>query len=259
MLSASQKYWRRIAVALVLVAGLLMPTTTPLAQSGGNPQVIPPNAKSNDDDGEDQDPQVVPPNARPYGLTYAQWSAKFSQWGLALPVQGHPFLGCPDPPDAGQSGPVWFLAGGPAYCALTVPAGKAFFFPLVSAECSSLEDPPFHGDTAKEQRTCAKFWADHIVVASLFCEIDGVPVKHLASYRFVSPQYEFTAPTPWVFGNVGGTGTSVSDGYFLMLHPLSKGVHTIHFGGTIHLSVADGDPFDGDFGFDTTHVLTVGR
>jgi len=242
MLSASQKYWRRIAVALVLVAGLLMPTTTPLAQSGGNPGVI-------------------PPNARPYGSTYEQWSAKWNQWGLELPVEGHPYLGCPEPPDAGQSGPVWFLAGGPAYCALTVPVGKALFFPLVGAECSSLEDPEggFHGDTAAEQRTCAKFWADHIVVASLFCEIDGVPVKHLASYRFVSPQYQFTAPTPWVFGAVGGTGTSVADGYYLMLSPLSKGAHTIHFGGTFHFSVAAGDPFDGDFGIDTTHVLTVGR
>ena len=58
----------RLVAALVLVAGLMMPITTPLAQSGGNPGVI-------------------PPNARPYGLTYGEWSAKGNQWGLALPVE----------------------------------------------------------------------------------------------------------------------------------------------------------------------------
>ena len=240
MIKNSKQYRRSILAALALVLGLAIPGTRPLAQSGGNPGVI-------------------PPNARPYGLTYAQWSAKFDQWGLALPVEGHPFIVCPDPPDAGQSGPVWFLSGAPVGCALTVPAGKALFIPLANAECSSLETPEsgFHGDTAAEQRTCAKFWADHIVVASVFCEIDGVPVNNLARYRFVSPQHEFTAPTPWVFGAVGGLGTSVADGYSLMLSPMSVGLHTLHFGGAFHFSVAEGDPFDADFGIDTTHHLTI--
>lgn len=178
---------------------------------------------------------------------------------LGLPVEGHPFLGCPEPFDTGQSGKVWFLAGGPAECSVKVPAGKALFFPLANADCSSLEDPPFHGDTKKEQRSCAKFWADHIVEASLFCEIDGLPVTNLERYRVVSPQCEFTAPTPWVFGAVGGPGTAVVDGYYLLLRPLSKGDHSIHFGGAFHFSVADGDPFDADFGIDTTHHLTVGH
>jgi hypothetical protein len=149
--------------------------------------------------------------------------------------------------DTGQSGPVWFLAGvfGPAECSGTVPAGKALFFPLADAECSTLEDPPFHGDTEAEQRSCAKLSADQIVAANLFCEIDGVAVTNLESYRVASPQFEFTAPTPWVFGVVGGPGTAVGDGYYLLLRPLSLGEHTIHFGG--------------DFGIDTTFHLTVGH
>ncbi len=249
MFKARKQYSRSIIAALVLVLGLLTPTTTPQAQSGGNPGVI-------------------PPNARPYGMSYAQWSAKFGQWGLALPVEGHPFFVCPEQPDTSQAGPVWFLAGGPTECGalspLMVPTGKSLFFPLVNAECSNLEtgggfaEGGFHGDTAAEQKRCAQLWADHIVVASLFCEVDGVPVQNPARYRFVSPQYAFTAPTPWVFGEVGGAGTSVADGYSLMLAPLSRGAHTIHFGGAFHLSVADGDPFDADFGIDTTHHLTVG-
>jgi len=204
-----------------------------------------------------QTPGVLPPGSIPYGKSYAQWSAQFSKWAFALPVEGHPFLGCPASCDAGQSGPVWFLAGGPSECTCTIPVGKALFFPLANAECSSLEADPFHGDTAEEQRACAAFFADHIVVSSLFCVVDGVPVTNLQNYRFVSPQYTFTAPTPWVFGDTGGTGTSVSDGYSIMLTPLSKGAHTLHFGGAFHFSVAEGDPFDADFAIDTTYHLIV--
>jgi len=232
-------YWRLGAV-IAVVLGLMAPATIRVAQADRNPN-----------------PGVLPLNSKPYGKSYGEWSASSSQWGFKLPVEAHPFLGCPEPPDAGQSGPVWFLAGAPTDCAINVPVGKALFFPLANADCSTLEDPPFHGETAAEQRTCAKFWADHIVQASLFCEIDGVPLTDLANYRVVSPQFDFTAPTPWVFGAVGGQGTAVVDGYSLLLHPLSKGNHTIHFGGAFHFSVADGDPFDNDFAVDTTFHLTV--
>ena len=58
---------------------------------------------------------------------------------------------------------------------------------------------------------------------------------------------------------MGGTGTAVADGYYLMLHPLPVGTHTIHFGGAYHLSVAEGDPFDFDGAADTTYYLTVGQ
>jgi len=230
MLRGREKYLRSIVAMVVVISGLMASATVPFTQAG---------SRSN--------PRVLPLSAKPYGLTYAQWSAKWFQWGLALPVDGHPFIGCPDPFDAGQSGPVWFLAGqfGTVECSFTVPVGKAVFFPLANAECSSLEDPPFHGDTDAEQRACAKSFADQIDPTSLFCEIDGVPVENLARYRFVSPQFSFTAPTPWIFGPVGGTGTSVGDGYYLLLAPLSKGEHTIRFGSA-------------SFGVDSTYHLTVG-
>ena len=182
--------------------------------------------------GGNPNPGVIPPNAR---QTYKNLSAQWWQWALSLPVTGHPFLGCPDPSDTGQSGPVRFLAApfGPTECSLTVPPGKRLFFALVNAECSSLEDPPFHGDTATEQRSCAQGFADSINPADLFCEIDTVPVQNLADFRFLSPQFTFMAPNPWIFGAIGGTGTAVGDGYYLLLAPLPPGSHTLHFGGQI--------------------------
>ena len=202
-------------------------------------------------------PKVIQPGATPYGKSYGEWEAAWNQWAFALPVENHPFTDSPNIDfSAGQSGPVWFLAGaGTTERAATIPSGKALFVALVSAECSSLELDPFHGDTAEQQAACAKFFADHI--HGVFCVIDGHSVNGIQNYRVASPQYTFTAPTPWIFGDVGGTGTSVSDGYWVMLAPLSKGAHTLHFGGTFHFAVAEGDPFDADFGIDETYDLTI--
>jgi hypothetical protein len=82
-------------------------------------------------------------------------------------------------------------------------------------------------------------------------------VTNLSSYRVSSPQFSFNAPTPWLFGDTGGNGTSVSDGYFAMLAPLSIGQHTLRFGGAFHFSTAGGDPFDFDGSIDITYHLTV--
>src|SRR5207247_1045653 len=90
-----------------------------------------------------------------------------------------------------------------------IPLGKALFFALLDAEQSSLEDPSC--TTSSCQGSTATYFADHIV--DLSCEIDGAPVANLNAFRFVNPQITFTAPSPWIFGSTGGTGTSVGDGY----------------------------------------------
>lgn len=205
------------------------------------------------------DGKIVAPNATKYGNDYAGWSAAWWQWNLQLPVDGHPAIDSPDfDINAGQSGDVWFLGApfGVVERTATIPAGKALFIAVMNAECSSLEpeESGFHGDTAKEQRTCAKYWNDHNI--ALFCEIDGVAVKRLESYRVTSPQFTFTAPTPWIFGTTGGTGTAVGDGYYVLVTPLSKGQHTIHFGGILRFTLSE-DGFDRDFPLDMTYHLTI--
>jgi hypothetical protein len=142
----------------------------------------------------------------------------------------------------------------------TIPEGAGVLAGVANTECSSLE-PLFPagtgGQTAAEQRDCANFFANHVVVRSLFCTLDAEPVKNLRAFRFVSSQFKFNAPTPWIFGDTGGAGTAVSDGYFVMLKPPSRGIHTLSCGGSFHFAVAEGDPFDADFGFGNTYRLTV--
>ena len=197
--------------------------------------------------GGNPNPAVVPPDANFHGKSYGEWVAEFWKWALALPVEGHPFLDPESDFGANQSGKVWFWSApdGPLTRTVTMPAGTALFLTVRDVEVSSLEEPPFFGATEEEQREMAEWFADHIV--DVFVEIDGEPVKDVTAYRVQSPQFNFTAPTPWVFGATGGAGTSVGDGYYLMLHPLPVGRHTIHYGGTFHFEAGElgnDEPFD---------------
>jgi hypothetical protein len=212
-------------------------------------------------------PTIVPPDAQFECKTYGEWSAEWWKWVLEFPVQDkqgnqlpHPNFDDPNFDVRNrQSGDVWFLAApvDTVERSATIPHDKALFIGLLNAEASSLEEFPFYGANENEQRHWAKWNADHIVKQSLFFEIDGASLPHITSYRAVSPQFKFKAPTPWIFGATGGKGTSVGAGYYVLLEPLPKGEYTIHYGGQLHYSVAEGDPFDYDATLDMTYHLTV--
>jgi hypothetical protein len=206
-------------------------------------------------------PAVFPPHSHPYGKSYSQWAAEFWKWALALPLEEHPFLPSPSDPDfdfsANQSGKVWFWSApdGPMTRRVSIPAGKAIFLTLRDVETSSLEAPPFFGATEAEQRANSEFFADHI--EDLFCVIDGVPVRNLEDYRFATRQFRFNAPTPWIFGETGGRGTAVGEGYFLMLAPMRRGHHTIHYGGTFRFAAGELADEPLEFAKEITIELTV--
>jgi hypothetical protein len=141
----------------------------------------------------------------------------------------------------------------------TVPAGKWLFFPIINSECSTLEG---NGTTDAELRSCAAFFQDH--AHDVTCQIDGARVKKIGDYRVQSPLFEY-GPLPdnnvlqW-FGldaPAGSTSASVADGIYVMVAPLGKGSHTIHFTGSQTFSTANGDPFDFDFRLDITYHITV--
>jgi len=203
--------------------------------------------------------KVLPPHSHPYGKSFSEWSAKWWQWFLEHPVASHPGVNDPEfDVRSGQKGKVWFLAspaGETIERSVTIPTGKALFIAMPNAEASNLEDPPFFGDTEEAQREAAEWFADHIV--SVSCSVDGKAVRHIERYRVQSPQFCFTAPTPWIFGATGGEGTAVSDGYYVMLAPLSKGSHTVHIEGLFRFSEDAGDPFTADIPMDVTYQINV--
>jgi hypothetical protein len=222
-----QRFWRSVGVVLVVVVGLLVAAMTPVAQAGS---------------------------------TYGEWSARWWQWTLSIPAATNPSLdetgaNCTE----GQIGQVWFLAGslgGTFDRACTVPPGKALFFVILNAafgaavgDCEPTKPGVPCDVTALRAAAAASL--DSVTIEA---SIDGVPLLNLNDYRVQSPVFSVTLPEGNILNISSGTYTPmVSDGYWLMLAPLSAGAHTIHYKG-----IVTGGPFEG-FEIEGTYHLTVGR
>jgi hypothetical protein len=190
-------------------------------------------------------PGVLPPHANAQGNGYSGWSAAWWQWYLSIPTPLHPALDttgefCAE----GQSGKVFFLAANLATTdtiPCTVRTGTSIFLGVANAECSTVEAPPFFGSTEQEMRDCARCWANHIVPSSLAVTVDGQALADPARYRAASPLFTFEYPADNIIGIPGGpaTGQSVSDGYWIYLHPLPAGEHAVSFSGVFDLPAGD--------------------
>ena len=86
---------------------------------------------------ENPNPGVMPPQSHSFGQTYGNWAQDWWNWAVREPIETSPLLD--DTGEFGglnQDGHVWFLAGTlggePVERELTVPAGKALFFPSLT-------------------------------------------------------------------------------------------------------------------------------
>ena len=202
---------------------------------------------------------VVPPASLPGGLSYEQWSAKWGQWALLAPANMSPILDKTGVDCAiNQSGQVWFLAGTSGFNATrscVIPAGRMIFFPVLNQlnDCPCPADPklppfaPGPGQSLEQFLTVgyrpypgARQFLDH--TTQLDAKLDGVAVQGLvlpplnSTYRATSPMFSFTADSSWVGQGfdaciTGSAQPAVSDGYWIMLAPLSPGNHTLRFRG----------------------------
>jgi hypothetical protein len=238
-----QRLWRSVVAVMVVVVGLMVAAMIPVAQA----------------DSSNPNSQVLPIDSSPYGNTYGEWSARWWQWALSIPAATNPVLdetgaNCAE----GQSGPVWFLAGSFFSAtferACTVPPDKALFFPIVNAafgaavfDCEPTQ--PGVPCNITVLRAAAAASMDPVTIEA---SIDGVPVRHLRDFRVQSPVFSVTLPEGNVVEVPSGTyAPMVSDGYWLMLAPLSAGAHTIHFKNKI-----TGGPFAGN-ATEVTYHLTI--
>jgi hypothetical protein len=235
MMKGYRRYWRNVVVVVGVVLGLTVLATIPVVQA-------------------DQKPKVFPLDSSPYGNTYGEWGARWWQWLLSIPDATNPNFDTTGANCAvGQVGPVWFLAGtfDISYTrSCTVPAGKALLFtPLTQINGSGAFDcdPTAPGlCNLNALRALAAAFADN--PNTLEATVDGHALQNLSDFRVQSPVFSTTYPEGAVFGLPSGTFTpNVSDGYWIMLAPLSEGKHTIHFKALSN----------GGFGADVTYNLTV--
>ena len=221
---------RRIVTIIAAVAILLMSASLTLVYAGNG------------------DPGVVPPQSIVYGKSYADWSIAWFKWALSIPYSNNPIF---DTTGAncgvGQSGPMWFLAG--AYFGVksltrdcTIPAGKYVFFPLINVindyPCPDPNFQPSPGQSLEDFLTNGNdiFWGarQYIdAVKTLKVTVDGNRLQNPFDYRATSPMFIFKGdPSLTATFDPCITGTpqhGVSDGYWVMLAPLSAGTHTLFF------------------------------
>jgi hypothetical protein len=139
--------------------------------------------------------------------------------------------------------------GGAVTRQCTIPADKAILMPIINVECDTAADP---SRTEADLRSCAK--ADQDTVIEKEITIDGINVGNLDSYRFQSPLFNVTFPENNIAGVQPQTAEAISDGFWILLEPLSPGSHEIH------VKAALGDPTTvgtTNFALDVRYLLTV--
>jgi len=171
--------------------------------------------------------------------SYQELSAKWWQWAAST-VSGDTGPFGSGEVRCGENQPTdktWFLAGtfsASAARSCDIPAGTQLFLPIINVECSSLESAPFFGATVAARRACVEQDLFSIGPASLKAELDGHDIVSDHNYRpftVESPNFPLVALDGNAAGIPPGRGFSVSRGVWLLLAPLSRGEHTLHFEG----------------------------
>ena len=205
---------------------------------------------------------VAPPDSKPYGKSYGAWGAEWWKWVYSIPAAKNPIQDTTGEfGSLNQSGPVWFLAGTfgtTVERTLTIPSGKGIFFPIFNIfnDYPCPEPPIFEPAPGQSLEAFlaagAAAYIDQATDLAMAVQVDGVELKNLFNYRAASHLVTFTADPSWVTLAPCVTGTpqfGVSDGYWVMLAPLPKGIHTIHISAA---AAATG------FNLDVTYTITVG-
>jgi len=216
-------------------------------------------------------PGVAPPNSTPGDMTYGEWGGAWWSWALGIPAASNPVIDeTGEFGDVDQQGSVWFLAGtfgATAERTLSVPTGKKLFFPIINSVWWAPDDVEFAAMIAEdvlgldpEEFTDKELIELMAVLQVTFdtlqmhCTVDGVEITNLEDYFAVSPPFPIIDTDlldDWEVP-ISQPNCAIAAGYWLMLNPLKKGEHTIHFSAD-----GQGNPVFADFALDVTYHLTV--
>ena len=172
-------------------------------------------------------PGVLSVDSKPFGLTPAEWTAKWWQWLLQIPTKISPAADKTGEHCAvGQPAKdVWFLAqttSGPGERSCTIPPGRTLVLLPATNECSTAENPTLATESALGACAIAGN-----AVNSLMASVDGVQLKNLEHYRVQSPIFTLNLPEGNNPGVPAGPTKAVANAYIIFLKPLSPGSHTV--------------------------------
>ena len=116
----------------------------------------------------------------------------------------------------------------PSSTTCTVKPGTSVFIGEMSAECSTAEAPPFHGDNEAELRACVRNDLSGDVgnfnVHTLVVDGRTVPVTVVET-----PLMTVDLPPDNMLGVPAQQALSVARGWVALLHPLTPGVHQLAY------------------------------
>src|SRR5438046_1433660 len=169
-------------------------------------------------------------------------ATRWWQWALETPASENPLTDTTGQFGAvNQSGRVWFLAGNPSGTTvrtITVPSGKALFFPILNV--FDVEDGIAVGGgrlflVPKPVQVAQEFFSKVIATATgLSREVDGSPVPITTANLDESTPFSLHLPADNILGVLAGVYyPAVDSGYYVLLPPLSAGQHTIHWAGSL--------------------------
>jgi hypothetical protein len=115
----------------------------------------------------------------------------------------------------------------------TVKPGTSVLIGEMSAECSTAEAPPFHGNNEAELRACVSSVllgpVGSFTVHTLVVDGESVPVRLVQT-----PLMTVNIPPDNILGVSAQEAQSVGMGWVALLHPMTPGTHHLEytFGGT---------------------------
>jgi hypothetical protein len=210
------------------------------------------------------------------GLSYGQWGGAWWAWIFSIPYSQNPVsldatvaanADCNLFQDPGSK--VFFLAGNSVgggtnmQRTCIVPADKYLFFPLINLETDNGATASTVAQTNDQLKASLKTFLQAVDTTSLIATLDGNAISDQLSkfkvdptrFSYVVPEndnlYEGLGVNFW-----GKVNPAFNAGYFLMLHPLKPGNHTLSLGGA-NTACQSGLSTPGCFSLEVTYNLTV--
>lgn len=171
------------------------------------------------------------PGDKPYGFSYGEWTIKWWEWALSVPVSVNPVLdNTGQYAHKNQKGPVWFLAGTigdenkVAHRICKIPKERSILFPVINYlrtyEAGLKTDVDLANHVQRD--------IDDIVVNEALLDGREVSIFRVKSepqvfHLMVREENELGIPV--------GTSIAAADGYWVFIKSLNVGEHEIYFHG----------------------------
>lgn len=174
--------------------------------------------------------ELLPPTEPVAQRSQLKWSVLWWKWAASFKEEDSPIADRTGVNCGSKQGEyVWFLAGTygtkRTVRTCTIPAGKHLFFPLINyivtpSAGSSVRCPGVRAEAAQLTND----------VSALILEVDGKRFSGLERHRQATVECFELGDNNSIAST---SGPAASNGYFVMLRPLSRGKHVINFGGAL--------------------------